>query len=321
MLSKIVNGYNMSTDKLFKDVVWNNKDLFKRIFFFKDKKYFTSKKGVERKTDADKYYISTDNLITWCKEVVSLYSHQENYCLFSDLMENRQGQYSNGTLYSSSRLIAEVFADKNNRNAFLKIINARAEGIDLNENKYYWYLEYRLPIKGIDGNPPQLDLVAKHKEKKVYICVESKMKEIYSNYYQDFRPVYRKILQSILPDTFEIKDTTVTKEHIPVVRLLIKNETKRMNFYYKQQICHFLGMKELTQDGGRVIFANFVFNPEVMNFNNSKDKKTIIDKYINYKNNEQFIMEKKGLAKYFNNNGSIEYAGLITHDEITKYNN
>ena len=303
------------SEKRFKEEIKKNSDYFKErylsnpnFFTFKDKNEIHS---------SDEYYIKDEYLKEWANEISNFYDEAKNQNLYNDLLERRGGQYSNGTLHSSSRMVAELFRNKTNRIKLFKALNLP---LDLQGK---WYLEYRLPI--FDDNtshPAQMDLVFISDDDTCCIFVEAKMKEIYkNNYYNDFdsNSEYEEILKKDLK-----LDKSFNFEHINSknkFRLIPKNEKYQQNnnFYFKQQICHILGIRNKIQNDINIgnkkrkyIFLNLVFDiSKIKGYEEYKDRN---QQYIE---NERYIMNELSECIQKSN---IEYKGLITQklDKLIK---
>lgn len=284
----------------YEDFIWENVEYFKKIYLNRDE--FFIPKG---KDGSDKYYISDSALQYWAETIAQYYNpyNGDATLLKKDLLESRCGQCSNGTLYSSSRFVAELFRSEANRNALLDIL-----GIEGDSTKFKWILEYRLKIKGL-SRPAQMDLVVENDE--YFVGIEAKMKEIYSSWNNDFSLSYENGSNHYLSEFNHFlkidfsNPTPVGKRYVH--RASIDGYAK-CNFYYKQQICHLIGIRQKKDEipNKKYMFLNLVFDPRDID---ASERKAI----ELYEKNEQAISQK--LKPHFNAAG-IEYKGLLTQRDI-----
>ena len=301
------------TEKGFKDfcISIEGKKYFEEIGYLRNEQYFSMK--TQNTGTSDDYYMETEDLKNWAYEISKSYTpyNNDHALLIKDLLEKRKGQYSNATLYSSSRFITEMFRTEEHRVKFLNLISTKInEKLNINEQK--WILEYRLPIfEDNESHPAQLDLAIIDEKKHIFIGVESKMKEIYKNYYNDFSNRYKGKLEEIKEEIKEEKVFYIdynggTKES--PIRIKIKDH-EFCNFYYKQQICHLLGMqyhKKQKSNDYKYYFLNFVFDVS---------EKMKCEKIKEYRENEKNVM--KFLKQSFEKNG-VTYLGLFTQSDLIK---
>ena len=295
----------------FEDFIWSKSsiDYFKTIYL--DNEEFFVPKG---KYGSNAHYISDDALQHWACEIANCYDpYKNNLKQFkSDLLEKRGGQYSNGTLYSSSRFVAEIFRTEKNRKALLDILNIKD-----NVTNFKWTLEYRLKIDGL-SRPAQMDLVIENGD--YFIGIEAKMKEIYTSWSNDFPWAYKDGKHDYLSEFsnfLKIDNEPKIKGGRKYCHTEIEGY-EQCNFYYKQQICHLIGIRQKkTKDNKpnkKYLFLNFVFDPSgIAKFNN-----TTLDAYVSqaidlYKTNEDAI--SKLLQPHFEKAG-IEYRRLLTQIDI-----
>jgi len=312
---KLVAKNNELTEIEFKNKLLDNIPYFKKIYI-NDNDYFQFKADNGK---SDKYYIIDSSIIKWANLIADsgMYFpwNNDKKLLIKDLLEKRgKGvkQYSNGTLHSSSRLVTEIFFNYDNRIKFIK-------WLDLDENynpeDFKWILEYRLPIFGEnDPHPAQMDLVVEND--KYFICIESKMKEIYENDYKnDFELRYRDTNNDLLKEfendfTFErIKFKNNKGQDKEKIRLSL-NELENNNFYFKQQICHLLAIREKQKKdpNKKYIFLNFVFD-----ISDIKGLEELNGANKRYKEKEKLISNI--LAQHFEAT-NITYKGLLSHKEL-----
>lgn len=288
----------------FKKKIWENVDYFKSIYL-NNPLFFEPKKNQIK--PSDKFYIEKTSLEKWAQEISNKYNpwNDDLEKLIKDLLEVRKGQYSNGTLFSSSRLIAEIFREQENRRKLLKWLKLDSK---YKPEDFKWILEYRLPIFGKnDPRPAQMDLAIENED--LFICIESKMKEIYKkDYSNDFELRYQKLL-----DEFK-KDFSVTKIETDggkkkMFRLSL-NGLENNNFYFKQQICHLLAIRKKKEEDSKknknkkYLFLNFVF--DISDIKNLEDANGANKRY---ESNEKIVFSK--LSKYFDAS-DITYGGLLT---------
>ena len=282
----------------FEDFVWSHVDYFKKIYLNRDE--FFVPKG---KDGSDAYYVSDDAVMLWAREIAQCYvpSNKSNQ-LINDLLEKRGGQYSNGTLYSSSRFVAETFRSEKNRQAFLDALDIKEDAA-----KFQWTLEYRLPIDGLP-RPAQLDLAVENDD--YFIGIEGKMKEIYTSWDNDFSFAYengKNHYLSEFSDFLNVDEKLKRKSGRFYHHTTIKGYEK-CNFYYKQQICHLIAMRQKkakeNKPNKKYMFLNFVFDPRDVD---PKENVAI----ESYAQNESAIMTF--LRPHFEDDeNKIEYRGLLT---------
>ena len=296
----------------FKESIRNQKDYFiQTCGYLNEAKYFTFKNENELHP-SDKYYIEDIALKAWAEEMSKNYDNEDKDKLRKGLCQRRGNQYSNGTLHSSSRFVAELFSKSNmndNRKKLLELleINPKTPG--------KWRLENPLPIfDEKDAHPAEMDLV--YENENYFIAIESKMKEIYSNnYHNDFHLRYKEKLKPFLDgENSPFIAKVITKEEKDYIRLEPRNAKYQTNnnFYYKQQICHLLGLIKHKKDNPnqKHIFINLAFDiGDIKGFEKKNGRNE------QYKENEKAIMNM--LNKYFVDNG-IEYKGLLTQ-KFTKF--
>lgn len=291
----------------FKKKIWENVDYFKSIYL-NNPIFFEPKKNQIK--PSDKFYIEKTSLEKWAQEISNKYDpwNDDLEKLINDLLEVRKGQYSNGTLFSSSRLIAEIFREQENRRKLLKWLKLDSK---YKPEDFKWILEYRLPIFGKnDPQPAQMDLAIENED--LFICIESKMKEIYKkNYLNDFELRYEQLLGEFKKDFSITKIETGRKIKKKKFRLSL-NGLENNNFYFKQQICHLLAIrkkqKEEPNKNKKYLFLNFVF--DISDIKNLEDASGANKRY---ENNEKIVFSK--LSKYFVSSG-IEYRGLLTQKAL-----
>ena len=201
----------------FKESIRNQKDYFiQTCGYLNEAKYFTFKNENELHP-SDKYYIEDRALKAWAEEMSKNYENEDKEKLRKGLCQRRGNQYSNGTLHSSSRFVAELFS-KSNRNDNRKKLLELLEIDSGTPGK--WKLEYSLPIfDEKDAHPAEMDLV--YENENVFIDIESKMTEIYNNnYYNDFHLRYKEKLKPFLDgENSPFIAKVITKEEKDYIRL------------------------------------------------------------------------------------------------------
>lgn len=295
----------------FKKCIWDNKNYFRNIYI-NNNKFFMHKRTINKPSDY--FYIELDDLKDWASVISKNYTpwNNDKEQLIKDLLECRKGQYSNGTLFSSSRLIAEIFYNTKNRLKLLKWLKLDSK---YKPCDFTWTLEYRIPIFGNnDLHPAQLDLAIENDY--FFIGIESKMKEIYKKHYDnDFELRYRDSEIDLLKEfepIFKITKKRIKKDgkSKDVYRMSLDGEANN-NFYYKQQICHLLGMREKQSkenSNKKFIFLNFVFDIKDISGCENLDGAN-----IRYKMNETRVA--KVLIPYFDKTG-IKYKGLLSQKDL-----
>lgn len=261
---------------------------FKELYYYKDEDFFQ----LDKYDVGPRLYMNDISFYKWAEKVRGdrLFSPEMSY---SKLEEKRSGEFSNATLYSSSRMAVELFSDR-------KKVGRLCKNLGIRERVDHIELEHRFPISGL---PPRSS-TRSHMDVVIWcehtlIAVECKMQEIYNGSKKPFLRSYKDLLE-------EKGFTVYEKGEVLDVEGFTK---KYKSFDFKQQICHILG---LGDDNGlyEKVFVNLVFDPsDIMKIDNHKrSAKSIKDRFENLKSEEKMFYSDPTIKKI---NGGIIYGGLF----------
>ena len=292
----MINNENLDKEfiELFKDN--KQKEYFRNLYFYKEDGFLTL---VEAGSKKDKYYMNDRDFLDYVKSVIENRRYGDDLTSYASLLEKR-GEYSNATLYSSSRMAIELSSKD-------EFIDKLSKYINIKYSYRKIYLEYPLSYKVNDktSSTAHMDIVVEYYNSNnkllAILAIECKMKEIYEIHKYIFTKSYKDKLINLLGNSN-------VKENDKDIEITFEGK-KEGRLEVKQQFCHRFGLEAFKEkhNNVKIYFANLIFDPR----NLIDCPKEIKEAY------ETAIGENKSIEKIFIGTG-ITYLGIFNQDgEIT----